>query len=200
MPDFHYVDVVRLGINAANARDPRLQKSAIAEFGEILSHEVTAGEWQQDGDSAVNSHGQDVEQYLNHLVSTRPHWEIPATVIDAADTTWLDGSLTAQGKRWRELRAFLGNDAATNAALAAEAALYGATVGSTKKGVKPGTIPADVSDKPDNPWSAAYAKRKGPQAAREEQLRIIATNTGLARSLAKSANVRIDGGPLLGRK
>src|SRR5437868_806734 len=137
MAEYNYTDVVRLGINAANARVPRLQISASREFGEMLSREVAAGEWVQDGEQVINSVGQPPEQYLDFLISSRPHWEVPATVVDAGDDVWTSGSLTKQGKRWRELKAHLGSDAAADKALAEEAALYGVVPGSTQIGVKP---------------------------------------------------------------
>ena len=192
---YEYLDVVKLGLNAANARTERMQKSAIAEFGRILSSEVTAGEWSE----GLNSAGQNVEELLDHMISTRPHWLIPATVVDAADTTWLDGSLAAQGKRWKELRAFLGNDASTNAAMAAEAALYGATMGSTKPGTKPGTKAAD--EKPvaaNNPYSPAYEKRHGIEAAYAERARIMKSPLGIkgATALAKAVGCSVTGARL----
>jgi hypothetical protein len=191
MSEFNYIDVVKLGLNAANARTPRMQKSAIAEFGRILSQEVTAGEWSADGDRMLNSAGQTVEEYLDFLISTRPHWLIPATIVSSQDTTWLDGSLAAQGKRWKELRAFLGNDAATNAAMNAEAALYGAKVGSTVPGRKPGTK-ATADEKPvaaNNPYSDAYAKKHGIEAARAEIGRIMKSPLGIKGATALAAAV-----------
>lgn len=192
---YEYKDVVKLGLNAANARTERMQKSAIAEFGRILSSEVTAGEW-SDG---LNSAGQNVEEYLDHMISTRPHWLIPATVVDAADTTWLDGSLAAQGKRWKELRAFLGSDAAANAAMDAEAGLYGATMGSTKPGTKPGTTAAAAAAPvaANNPFSVAYVKRHGIEAAYAERARLMKT-LGIKRctDLARAVGLSVTGAKL----
>jgi hypothetical protein len=197
---YEYTDVVRLAISAGHARTPRLQKSATAEFGQMISHEVAAGGWPQvDGDEVINVAGQTIEQYLDHLISTRPHWEVPATVVDAADTTWLDGSLAAQGKRWKELRAFLGNDAATNAAINAEAELYGAKFGTTQKGVKPGTKPTEgeVKASPNNPWHPQYLKRHSPQEADAEKARLIGTlGTKGAASIAKAAGFSVFGAKL----
>jgi hypothetical protein len=194
---YDYIDVVKLGINAGNARVPRLQKSAIIEFSQVLSREVAAGEWQQDGEGALNSAGQNVEQYLDHMISTRPHWEVPATVVDAADDTWTSGDLTKQGKRWNELKRFLGSDAATNAAINAEAALYGTKMGSTKKGTKPGDKKSDgdadlKSAGPNNPWSEKY--RGTPQEADAEKARLIRTlGTKGAASIAKAAGYTVLG-------
>jgi hypothetical protein len=194
MAEYHYIDVVKKGITAGHVRDPRLQKSAIAEFGRFLSDEVNAGEWSQDGDEAINSKGQNVEEYLDHLISTRPHWLVPATVVDAADDTWTSGDLTKQGKRWKELRAFLGNDNSTNAAMAAEAALYGAVPGSKKIGVKPGTQKSDPDVKeagPSNPWSSKW--RGTPAEALTEQTRLIRLGSKVATNMAKAAGVSVFG-------
>ena len=72
MSEFNYIDTVKNGINAANALDTPMQKSAIAEFGRMLSSEVSAGEWSQDGETTINSAGQNVEQYLTHLIFSTP--------------------------------------------------------------------------------------------------------------------------------
>jgi hypothetical protein len=198
MSEFNYIDTVRLGINAANALDTPMHKSAIAEFGRMLSSEVTAGEWSQDGDTMLNSAGQNVEEYLIHLIRSapgRPHWLIPATVVQKTDTTWTSGSLAEQGKRWKELRAFLGNDAATDAAMKAEATLYGAKVGSTVKGHKPGSKRADETRVgASNPYSSEYAKRHGLDAARTEQGRLIlALGIKGATALAAAAGCFVSG-------
>jgi hypothetical protein len=197
---YDYIDVVKLGINAAHARVPRLQKSAVAEFGEILSREVAAGEWPQDGGEALRSTGHNPEQYLDFLVSTRPHWEIPATVVDAADDTWTSGDLTKQGKRWRELKAFLGSDAAADKAMAEEAAHYGVKPGTTQKGVKPGSVDdtgkksAPSAGLSSNPWSDKF---NGNEAARAAKMAsIIRSGTKFAASMAASAGKTITGAPL----
>lgn len=193
MSEYIYRDIVKLGISAASVRVPPLQTSVRNEFGDMLSRELD--DWTQ-ADPPLNSKGMTVEEYLDSLILTRPHWLVPATVVSAADTTWLDGSLTAQGKRWKELRAFLGSDAATNAAMAAEAAIYGAVPGSTKKGVKPGskTDPDVKSVSDDNPWGDAYFKRHGPEAAVAEQTRLIKLlGTDKARGIAKGAGVNVFG-------
>lgn len=200
MAEYNYVDVVKLGINAANARVPRLQTSAGREFGEMLSREVAAGEWSQDGEQVINSVGQNPEQYLDFLISTRPHWEIPATVVDAADDTWTSGSLTKQGKRWRELKAHLGSDAAADEALAAEAAIYGVVPGSTKIGVKPGDIEKESGGKtggpsPSNPWGDK--SRFTPAEAEVEKARLLKTlGTKACTSMAAACGKTVLGAPL----
>jgi hypothetical protein len=201
MSTFQYIDVVMLGINAANARVPRLQKSAIAEYGAILSREVTAGKWQQDGEQAINATGHNPEEYLDFLISTRPHWPIPATVVDAADDTWTSGNLSKQGNRWRELKAYLGSDEAADKAMAEEAALYGVKPGTTQKGVKPGTVDdtgktsAPSTGLSSNPW--AGDKFNGNEAARAAKMTsIIKQGTKFAASMAACAGKTITGAPL----
>jgi hypothetical protein len=197
MAEYNYVDVVVLGVNAANARVPRLQKSACSEFGEMLSREVATGEWVQDGEQVINSTGQTPEQYLDSLISTRPHWEIPATVVDAADDTWTSGSLTKQGKRWRELKSYLGSDAAADKALAEEAALYGVVPGTTKIGVKPGDVEKESGGKtggpsPSNPWNDKT--RFTPAEADAEKARLLKTlGTKACASLAAAAGKTVLG-------
>jgi hypothetical protein len=202
MAEYNYTDVVRLGINAANVRVPRLQKSACSEFGEMLSREVAAGEWSQDGQQVINSTGQNPEQYLDSLISTRPHWEIPATVVDAADDTWTSGSLTKQGARWRTLKAYLGSDAAADKALAEEAALYNTVPGSTKIGVKPGDVEKESDGKtgspsPSNPWNQNKNSRFTPAEAEAEKARLLKTlGTKACASLAAACGVTVLGAPL----
>src|ERR1700676_397017 len=98
MPEYKYPDTVRLAINAANARTPRLQPSAVREFGEMISKEVSNGDWSVFDGAPINPAGQNVEESLDFCVSTRPHWEVPATVVDAADDTWTSGNLSKQAK------------------------------------------------------------------------------------------------------
>jgi hypothetical protein len=63
--------------------------------------------------------------------------------VNAADETWTSGSLQKQGERWRTLRAHLGSDAATDAAMREEAALYGVKPGTTQKGTAPSSVKED---------------------------------------------------------
>lgn len=198
MADYIYIDVVKLGIDAGHARVPRLQKSAVNEFGEMLSREVKAGQWTRDGDEALNAEGLTVEAYLDVLLSTRPHWAVPAVLVDAADETWLSGSLTKQGARWRELKAYLGSDKAADEAMAEEAARYGVTPGSTKKGIVPGSESDDKDNKQkaggSNPWSDKWTLS---EQAREEKIASIIRGLGTkaAASMAASAGTTI-GRPL----
>jgi hypothetical protein len=202
MAEYPFFDVVKAGIDAANVRVPRLQKGVANEFGAMLSDQVKRSEWTRLDGSAVNLVGQDVYQYLDHCVAARPFWLVPATVVDAADTTWLEGSLEAQGKRWRELKAFLGSDAATNAAMAAEAALYGVKPGTTQKGTKPGTRkPDDSSGAPPphrNPWHPDFPGSPEDRLAAQTSILTMKNGGGskAARDLAFAAGVTISGQPL----
>jgi hypothetical protein len=196
---YNYPDTVRLAINAANARTPRLQPSAVREYGEMISKEVANGDWHLLDGVPVNPAGQNVEESLDFVVSSRPHWEVPATVVDAADDTWTSGNLSKQGKRYKELKAFLGSDAATIAAINAEAALYGTQMGSTKPGIKPGTKPDKIGDDGSpspftNPWSKQF--KGSHEEAIAQQGRIIKSGSKLAENLARAAGVSIFGRPL----
>jgi hypothetical protein len=197
MPEFKYVDVVRLAVSAAHARIPRLQKGVANTIAEEVSAQVARGDW-IDG---LNKQAQTPEQFVDFYVSSRPYTEIPATVIDTQDDVWTSGSLKRQGERYRELLAYLGNEKLATAALAEEAKLYGAAVGSTKPGVKPGTKPAgQASGREDgppmssNPWSDTY--RGTPEQALAEQTRIIRTGSERARTMAKAAGKTVLGFPL----
>jgi hypothetical protein len=204
MPEYKYFDVVKHGVNAARVRDPRLQDGVANEFAGMLSAEVARDEWTQIDGTAVNVKGMSVEQYLDHLVSTRPFWLVPATVVDAADTTWTSGSLAEQGKRWRELRDYLGSDKAADKALREEAAIYNTVPGSTKPGIRPGYAEKKKAgqafgreDGPplsSNPWSDTY--RGTPQEALAEQTRIIKTGSERARTMAKACGVSVFNVPL----
>jgi hypothetical protein len=197
---YEYIDVVKVAIETANAHIPRLHKSAIAEIGEIFSAEVTRDSWGNYSGESLNRQGETIAEHIETLVAARPHSIIPPEVVSAGDSTWLEGSLAAQARRWKEIRSVLGDDASTNAALAAEAALYGTTVGSTKPGVKPGAKPAyDPASKisPNNPWSASYATRVGPDAAEKEKARLLRVlGTKACISLAASAGVTVLGAPI----
>jgi hypothetical protein len=163
----------------------------------MVSAEVARGLW-IDG---INAAGQSPEQYLDFLISTRPHWEVPPDVIDVEDDTWLSGSLEKQGIRWNALRKFYPTDAATNKAMAEEAARYNAKFGSTKIGVKPGTAPAEGKGADDgksrsrtNPWSDNFHDPQQRQAEMERLLKTIGTKA--CASLAKAAGKTVLGFPL----
>jgi len=177
MAEFVYPDTVKRVIQAASARVPRLQPSFIKEIGEVVSQQVTAGDWPGDeAGNPLNSAGQNPEDFVDHYTSTRPHGEIPAVLADPADDTWTSGSLTKQGKRWRELKAYLGSDKAADEAMAEEAARYGTVPGSTKPGVKPGEKQADEKSSapsPSNPWNPKT--KFTPQEALAEQKRLLRT-------------------------
>lgn len=191
---YRYVDVVRLAHDACQARIPQMQKSAIDEFCENISHEVTAGKWTANGsDNALNAEGQDVERYLDICISTRPHWLIPEVVTVASDDTWTSGNLTKQAARWKELFAVLGDKGATDRAMAEEAARYGTAVGLTKPGVVPGAA-APQSEKSDNRQNPYTLPLNDPR--RQERIIALMRNPTLAANLAKSAGFTIDGRPL----
>ena len=191
MAEYRYLDVVKLGIDAGRARLPPIQESAVQELGDILSHEVMRSDWTAIGGAPLHVSGKNLESYIDYLISTRPHWLVPEIQVEATEM-WLNPTLTAQGKRWREINAVLNDTEATNEAMAKEAAKYGCTVGSTTPGTKPGTRPAaDKKARKDNPYSPC--SRGGEQARMEKIIAICKSSASLAASLAKSAGCRIDG-------
>ncbi|UGA43741.1 hypothetical protein HU230_0036760 [Bradyrhizobium quebecense] len=193
---FEYLDIPRLATNAARAYVPRLQDSAIAEFSQRISEEVARGLWIQDGPNAIGPEGRNIEEYVEHLVSTRPHWLVPAVeTSEDVDNVWTSGSLTKQGERFRELRRFLGNDKAANAALAEEAALYGTTPGSTKPGVKPGPVDEKAKAKADQANNAYSPAFKGDRSAKIASM-IKGMGAKTVAEIAAAAGCRIDGSPL----
>jgi hypothetical protein len=94
MSDYRYLDFVKHVLVAANARIPRLQKSAITEIGEFASLEVKRGNVVQDGDLIMTADGYTAENFVDNIVSTRPHMEVAPEVVEVTDQTWLSGSLT----------------------------------------------------------------------------------------------------------
>jgi hypothetical protein len=198
--EYKYLEVVPLSVGAARARVPRLQDSAINEFGEFISKSVARGEWHQvDDENIINAQGQDAKGVLEEWLIPRPHALVPEVVIDAQDDVWTSGSLAKQGERWNQLRAMyapgdMGNKLADKA-LAEEAALFGTKPGSTKPGVAPGTKPANTDPMAgqNNPYSEFW--KFGEQAREAKIQSLIKSNTKLAASLARSCNKTITGQP-----
>jgi hypothetical protein len=196
MSNYHYVDVVKAAIDAGHARVPPLQESAIREFGDIVSYEVQHNDWTIIEGKPLHKSGKGLEDYLDFCILTRAHWLIPEVVVEATEM-WLNPTLTAQGKRWREINAVLGDKDATNEALAKEAAKYGCTVGSITPGVKPGTKPAGGNTNRDNPYAPAA---RGYEEDRMKKIlkHLASAPASLSASLARSAKppCKIDGSPL----
>lgn len=194
---YHYVDVVKLAIEAANARVPMLQQTAIREFGEIISFEVQHGDWTPIEGVPIHVSGKKLESYLDFCVLTRKHWLIPEVVLEATEM-WLNPTLTAQGVRWNEIFAMLHDKVATDKAMASEAQKYGCRVGDTTPGVKPGSKPAVPKGNRDNPY--APASHGFEQHRRDRIIKLVSSPAGakIAPGLARSAvpPCRIDGSPL----
>ena len=199
MPEYRYVDVVKAAIDAGHARIPPLQESAIREFGDIISYEVQHSDWTIIEGKPLHKSGKGLEGYLDFCLLTRAHWLIPEVVVEATEM-WLNPTLTAQGKRWKEINAVLNDPAATNEAMAKEAAKFGCTVGSTMPGVKPGTKPTapDAKSNRDNPYGPCAPGRE--QERLDRIIKFLKTaKPSQVNSMALSAGCAIDGKPLARR-
>jgi hypothetical protein len=203
MSDYKYLDWVKMVLVAANARVPRLQKSAITEIGEFASRAVARGDIVQAGDDIMTADGKTPENFVDDIVSTRPHMEVPPEVVEVTDQTWLSGSLTEQGIRYNQIRAVFGKGKAGDdlaaAAFATEAALYGTKPGSIRPGIAPGTkveVEAGAAPKGSNPW--IKDQWRGTEEARIKKIEsIIMLDTAMAARMAnKEAGVSISGQPL----
>ncbi len=166
--------------NLAGSRVPRLQQYVPAEFRDNwISPQVARGEWNIDPvDGAhINSAGQTLEEYLEFWLKSRPHAFEPIVLEDPVDDTWTSGSLTKQGARFKELKAFCASDAAALVLLTEEAAKFGVKPFTTEKGEKI-TAPRGAKSggnavSSQNPWSDAYVKRHGQEAAYKERARLL---------------------------
>jgi hypothetical protein len=201
---YHYVDCVKLAIDTARARIPLLQDSAVNEFADIVSQDVMRGDWTAIEGQPLHKSGKSLESYLDYLIMERTdkgvcHWLIPEIVVEATEM-WLNPTLTAQGKRWKEINAVLNDPAATNEAMAKEAAKFGCTVGSTMPGVKPGTKPTapDAKSNRDNPYGPCAPGRE--QERLDRIIKFLKTaKPSQVNSMALSAGCAIDGKPLARR-
>lgn len=188
--EYSILNVPLTGRNLAASRAPRLHPSVPSEYSDMLSREVSAGEWNVDPENGepLNSKGQNLQEHLEFTLSTRPHWLVPEVVEDEAAEVWTSGSLTLQGQRLKALEKFAGSKAAALVLLREEAERYGVRPFTTEKGVKPGekrTEPTDQANLSTNPWSARF---RGDEAARAAKIAsIIRTGTRFADALAKAA-------------
>ena len=194
---FKYPDVKTLGLNAGHAHEPKIQTSAIAEYGDMLSGEIERGEWSMFESQPIHVSGANVEQRLEEVLKNRPHWFVPPEQVDVAEAIWLSGNITEHGKRLKTLEQLLGNKKTADAAWRAEAAQFGVTApGTTQKGIKPGSKSAEekTDQSTTNPWSANF---RGDEAARIARIDNVIKNKGtkFAAALAKAAGTTI-GRPL----
>lgn len=205
--DYRYLDFVKLVTEAARVRTPLIQPSAIREFTDAASEAVTAGDVTQiDNETIVGPKGMSPEAFVDDIVSRKTWLLVPPEAAAVQDDVWTSGSLTKQAARWTELRAVfhqpgkIGDDLAS-AALAAEAAVYGAKVGSTVPGVTPGAAKVAAAKSADdnkgspNPWNKD-AWHWGEEARQKKIQSIIRMSTKMASSLAKAAGVDLAGRPL----
>jgi hypothetical protein len=196
MPDeikYKILEVPLLGRNLAASRTPRLQPSVPEEYGDMLSSEVTRGDWSVDPENGqpLNSKGQPLQDHLEMTLKTRPHWLMPVDKgsEDEAEKVWLSGNITLQGQRLVQLENFCGSKAAALVMWKEEATRFGATAGSPVPGIKPGEDgdkkKAAEREAKNNPWSADF---RGDDDARAERIAsIIKTGTRFADQLAKAA-------------
>jgi hypothetical protein len=199
MPDevsYEVLNVPPRGITLAASRNPRLQPSVPAEYGDFLSREVARGEWSVDPQNGepLNSKGQTVQQHLEFCITTRPHWLMPVAKgsDDEAEKVWLSGNITLQGQRLLHLQKFCNSKAGGLAMWNEEAERFGAKAGSTL----PGTLPDGKGDKKPaetlstNPWSKNF---RGDEAERTAKIASIINvkGTKFADALAKSAGTTV---------
>jgi hypothetical protein len=196
--EFIYVDIPLAVGNGARARVPRLQPSAINELIDVASDLVKRGHTTVDDSGVPLIEGLPPEEWINHHVSTRSHMLVPADVVDAGEACWLatENPLKAQGKRFNDLKAALGNDALAMVAFKEEARMFSTKPGNLAPGIKPGSKP-DANAKTNsarNPWSYTF---KGTDAERHaEMARIMKTGLAFATSLAKACGKSVTGAKL----
>src|SRR5579863_6888486 len=127
--EYTILNVPLVGRNLAASRAPRLQPSVPAEYGDMLSREVSAGEWTVDPENGepLNSKGQNLQEHLEFTLGTRPHWLLPEVLEDEAEAVWLSETpnLSVRGKRLQALEKFAGSKAAALVLFKEEAARYG---------------------------------------------------------------------------
>ncbi|SDI54270.1 MULTISPECIES: hypothetical protein [Bradyrhizobium] len=199
--DYKLFEVPLLGRNIAASRTPRLQPSAIVEYSDMLSREVSAARWTTDPENGepLNSAGQTIVQHLEHSLKTRPHWLLPTVLEDQADAVWLAEvpNLTVRGARHNQIEKNVGSKAAADILFKEEALRYGVTDPmSLQPGRKPGsdgTEKKPAANLSDNPWSVQYRGDATARAARIAS--IIKTGTRFAEGMAKAAGTTV-GKPL----
>jgi hypothetical protein len=149
------------------AADATLQPSSRAEWLDHVSHLWQNGDiLRHPVEGVITNTGRNLREELDDWVARRPHVKIPQKVIDGAAACWLDGSLKAQGIRWRHFKEAYGSDAAADRAMAEEAALYSTKPGSTTPGIEPGDPAAKtVEREAGNASSPFNPKRSYPSAA-----------------------------------
>jgi hypothetical protein len=196
--EYKKFDVVREGVNLMAARTPRVQKDVPRAFGDHLSSMLNNNEWNIDPTNGqpLSHDGKTLEQVLEHWLSTRPFCLAAVAPIDTSGACWLEGNLTLQGQRLRELERFTGSAKAGMVLLEEEAASYGVKVFTTEK--SEGKVDAKAGadkktggkDASTNPWSEKF--HGDAMAAR---IAVISRQGGPARaaSLAKSCNVDLAG-------
>jgi hypothetical protein len=196
--EYRYPDFVAAVTNDVRVRIPRLQPSAQTALIREASQLVTHGEIVIDDDNtALTQAGQTSQEWIDARVAEGgAYMEVPAVVIDAADTTWtkVDDkgkiSLTAQGERHKILKTQLGSDKAATAHMEAEAALYNTKFGSTTPGVKPGEQKVEPDSDTNNPFNPA--KKYTSQEARENEIVKYTVRFGTPAARKSAAKYSVD--------
>ena len=220
MAEYKYLDFVARVVNAAQARVPRIQQSAIStEITYLASRAVAQGNVVQVGDDLMTADGKSPENFVHEIIAARTDEDgncfmlVPKEVVEVQDGTWTSGSLTKQGARFNVIRSVFGKgkegDLLAKAAFEAEAALYQTRPGSTVPGVAPGTKPEAeagatggvgprlaVNVQPsDNPWKRD--QWRGTEEMRQAKIQsIIKASTKMADGLARAAGTDLAGRPL----
>jgi hypothetical protein len=101
MVEYAILNVPLVGRNLAASRAPRLHPSVPAEYSDMLSREVAAGEWivdPQDG-SPLNAKGQTLAEHLEFTLGTRPHWLVPAAASNRRRAKVVSSERSAASQR-----------------------------------------------------------------------------------------------------
>ena len=98
-------------IDIASLRTPRMQASAIRDFGDHLSWMVASDMWVVNPATGepLSHEGKTLEEVLEAWLATRPHALAPVELVDSSGDCWREGNITKQGQRLRELEAFTGS-------------------------------------------------------------------------------------------
>jgi len=204
--EYKLFDVVRTGINLMASRVPRVQASAVRDFGDHLSWMLNNDMWNINpatGDP-LSYEGKSLQEVSEAWLSTRPHALVPVELVDSSGECWTEGNITKQGQRLKELVAFSGSQKAGLVLLTEEAEAYGVKPFTTEKSegkIDPKTKKngGGVKDGSQNPWDREHFR--GDEDFRAERMQsIIKTSAKMASDMARKANVDLAGRPLAAGK
>jgi hypothetical protein len=202
-PTYAILDFPRQARELLASRSPRIQASAIEEFGDMISSEVQRAMWitNPENGTALRSTGETLVDYAELVISTRPHWAVPlakALPEQELEAMYASGDMTARSRRYAELKAFYGSDAGAHAVFYEEAARFGITDPFRQKtGTKPDErteTKTDAASLSTNPWSINF---HGDIAARDARIASVLKvkgkegGTWLANQLCKAAGTKL---------